>query len=162
MKRFFLFFVVLMGLLLFVSADAPVRYGLKPGRVAPAIVCGDSTLSAASSVPQQYTLLHFWASYDAPSRIANIQYDRVVEQCNSNRLRYIAVSYEHNERLYAEILKRDSVVPHTQYYDKAGSKSSTFARYRLKEGFATYLIDANGTIIDCNPTPQSIEKLLGK
>lgn len=162
MKRIFSFFVVLSFLLLFISANAPRHYGLVCGKLAPEVVLGDSTLYNPIAQQEGYTLLHFWASHDAPSRIANIRYNNVVEQLGNDRLRYIAVSYEGNEILHNEIVRRDKLASASQYYDKGGETSSLYARYRLKKGFASYLIDASGSIIARDPSPQQLEHIMGQ
>ncbi len=162
MKNIISIVVVVAGLLALTSAFAPQKTGLKQGRVAPEVVLADTTVYAADEAYKGYTLLHFWASYDAPSRIANIRYSNAIEQCDSSRVRYIAVSYERNEALYSEIVKRDGLLPATQYYDVAGEGSQLYNRYRLNKGFATYLIDANGKIVAHNPSTQTIEKILGQ
>lgn len=161
MKNIVSIVVVVAVLLLLPSAFAPQKRGLKEGYFAPEVTVADSTLFTAGQDYPGYTLLHFWASYDAPSRIANIRYSNAIEQCDDNKMRYIAVSYEHNQALYGEIVKRDNLLPSTQYYDTAGKDSQLYGIYRLDKGFATYLIDANGKIVAQNPTTKTIEKFLG-
>ena len=162
MKNIISFVVVVAVLLALTSAFAPQRVGLKQGKIAPEVILADSTVFSAETAHDEYILLHFWASYDALSRIANIRYSNAVEQVGGNRVRYIAVSYERNEALYGEIVKRDGVEPATQYYDADGEVSQVYDRYRLNKGFATYLIDAHGKIVAKNPTIHTIEKILGQ
>ncbi|MBE6306383.1 MAG: redoxin domain-containing protein [Bacteroidales bacterium] len=162
MKRFFYIVAVLVVILMLPSAISPQRQGIKPGNIAPKVVVGDTLLYNATTNGTGYTLLHFWASYDAPSRIANIQYNDVMELLDSDAIQYIAVSYEHSETLFSEIVKRDNVTTTSQYYDEAGRASRTYGRYRLHKGFATYLIDATGKIVAENPSPQDLTQLFGK
>ena len=161
MKKIVSIVVVVAVLLALTSAFAPEKTGLKQGRIAPEVTLAETTLYAVDEAYEGYTLLHFWASYDAPSRIANIRYSNAIEQQGDNKVRYIAVSYERNEALYGEIVKRDNLLPDTQYYDAAGEGSQLYSRYRLNKGFATYLIDADGKIVAHNPSTQTIEKILG-
>lgn len=162
MKNIVSIVVVVAVTLALTSAFAPQKTGLKQGYIAPEVVLADTTLFVVDEAYEGYTLLHFWASYDAPSRIANIRYSNAIEQLGDSKMRYIAVSYERNEALYGEIVKRDSLLSATQYYDAAGEGSQLYNRYRLNKGFATYLIDATGKIVARNPSTQTIEKILGQ
>ena len=162
MKKILSIVVVLTVLLLLSSAIAPQRRGIKVGSLAPDVMLGDTTLLQQGDTHVGYTLLHFWASYDAPSRIANMMYSKAVEQMDNSRVRYVAVSYERNEALFGEIVKRDNLSVHNQYYDPAGDNSLLYEQYRLNKGFATYLIDAQGTIVAQNPDKTTIEKFLGQ
>lgn len=162
MKKIVSIVVVVAVTLALTSAFAPQKTGLKQGYTAPEVILADTTVFAAGKSDKGYTLLHFWASYDAPSRIANIRYSNAIEQLGDNKVRYVAVSYERNEALYGEIVKRDNLLPATQYYDAVGEGSQLYNRYRLSKGFATYLIDASGKIVAQNPSTQAIEKILGQ
>lgn len=162
MKELVSFVVVLVTILVLPSAISPQRSGLKIGNQAPEVVLSDTTLYEADVDAQGYTLLHFWASYDAPSRIANIRYNDVIESLSSNNVRYVAVSLERNKELFQEIVRRDNVALSSQYYNEAGEKSDVFTRYRLSKGFATYLIDASGKIVAHNPDNDTLAKILGE
>ncbi len=162
MKKIFSFVVVLMVLMLLPSAMAPLRRGIKVGCLAPEVKQGDTVLISSSVNNKNYTLLHFWASYDVPSRITNMQYSHAIEQYDSAMIRYIAVSYEHNQVLFDEIIKRDKLSTDNQYYDQAGKRSTLYERYRLNKGFASYLIDAQGIIVAVNPDKNALENILGQ
>ena len=162
MKKFVSFVVVLFMILVLPSAITPQYKGLKIGNQAPELVLPDMTLSVEGMDAQGYTLLHFWASYDAPSRIANIRYNDVIESLHGTPVRYVAVSYERNKELFQEIVRRDEVTLSNQYYDEAGEESELYVRYRLNKGFATYLIDASGTIVAHNPDKDTLAAILGK
>lgn len=162
MKRILSVVVVLVTVLLLLSAFNPRKKGLKAGNLAPEIELCDTTLSSFGLGKGGYTLLHFWASYDALSRIANIRYNRVVEETGDAQLRYIAVSYDRNAALFGEIVKRDGVNAACQYYDRSGKRSSLYERYRLSTGFASYLIAPDGTIVAENPSPQTLANILGR
>ena len=92
MKKVFSIVVVGVAVLLLLSAFSPRKRGLKPGNMAPEVALADTTLLSAGLLDGRYTLLNFWASYDASSRIANICYDEAVSAFDSTRVRYIAVS----------------------------------------------------------------------
>ena len=158
MKRILSIVVILVTVLSLLSAFNPYKKGLKTGNIAPEIELCDTTLRVADG----YTLLHFWASYDAPSRIANIRYNRVVEELGDARLRYVAVSYDRNAALFSEIVKRDGVNTACQYYDQSGKSSSLYEHYRLNKGFTSYLIAPDGTIAAENPSPQTLANILGE
>lgn len=162
MKRIVSIVVVLVIVLFLLSAFNPRKKGLKAGNIAPEIELCDTTLCSFGLADSGYTLLHFWASYDAPSRIANIRYNHAIEESGNTQLRYIAISYDRNAALFDEIVKRDGVNAACQYYDKSGKSSSLYERYRLSKGFASYLISPDGTIVAENPSPQTLANILGQ
>jgi hypothetical protein len=105
----------------------------------------------------KYVLLTFWSSADAESRISNLTYDKIAKTYKGS-LEYVAVNYDHSPRVYGEIKKIDDLRQSSQFRDNKGSSSSIYTDYRLAQGFNSYLIDRNGTIIAINPTSQQLAK----
>lgn len=162
MKKVFSIVVVVVAVLLLLSAFNPRKRGLKLGNMAPEVELADTKLLSSELPDGRYTLLTFWASYDASSRIANICYDEAISALDSTRVRYIAVSYDRCAELFDAITQRDGVSMENQYYDKAGKHSSLYRHYRLDKGFACYLIAPDGTIVAQNPDLPTLAKILGE
>lgn len=162
MKKVFSIVVVGVAVLLLLSAFSPRKRGLKPGNMAPEVALADTTLLSAGLLDGRYTLLNFWASYDASSRIANICYDEAVSAFDSTRVRYIAVSYDRCAELFDAITKRDGLSMASQYYDRSGEHSPLYRHYRLQNGFESYLIAPDGTIVAQNPDLPTLAKILGE
>ncbi len=160
MKKILSVGVILVVVLLLLSAFNPRTRGLKPGYFAPEVTLGDTTFF--DETEGRYLLLNFWASYDAPSRIANIRYSDAMKAIDSTQLRYVAISYDRSAALYDEIVKRDGVNTTCQYYDPSGEGSTLYEHYRLSKGFASYLIAPDGRIVAHNPNPETLAQILGE
>ncbi len=146
---------------LFTSAFAPTKTGLKEGEQAPKlIVQNDETGFDLNTSEGQFVLINFWAGYDAPSRMNNIRYAHAINQTENRDIALVSISFDTNQRLFEETIKRDGLNPATQFYDQAGKESDTFNRYHLEQGFASYLISPEGVIIAKNPNPNHLTKLI--
>lgn len=98
------------------------------------------------SLEGNYVLLSFWASYDAASRIQNVQLSRVAAQM-PGRVKMVSVSFDKYRSVFDETIKRDGIDPATSFVEAAGEKSPVFKQYRLKRGFRNYLLNPEGVII---------------
>ena len=153
------FFVVLLisSLTSFIEKDKPVN-GLSVGEYAPDFEMTDA-LSQTDKPAQKrlselhgnYVLVNFWASYDAVSRIRNIEMSRTLEHADAHRqIEFVSVSFDDYESIFRETVRRDKIVGAGCFVDTAGSKSDIFKDYELKNGLTNYLLDENGMIIAKN------------
>lgn len=153
------FFVVLLisSLTSFIEKDKPVN-GLSVGEYAPDFVMKDA-LSQDNDLAQKrlselhgnYVLVNFWASYDALSRIRNIELSRALELADAQRqIEFVSVSFDDYESIFRETVRRDRIVGTGCFVDTSGSKSEIFKDYELKKGLTNYLLDENGMIIAKN------------
>lgn len=94
----------------------------------------------------EYVLLSFWASYDAPSRMQNVQLSRVAAQM-PDKLKMVSVSFDEYRSVFSETVKNDKIDPTGSFVELAGEKSPLFKQYRLKRGFKNYLLNPEGVII---------------
>lgn len=108
----------------------------------------------------KYVLLAFWSSVDAESRIANVQYDRIMR--NIEDADYVAVNFDRSQGVYNEILKNDGLVEVSQFYDLDGEESILYSRYQLGRGMKALLLDKSGKIVAVNPSPQQLNEMLGR
>ena len=154
------FFVVLIisSLTSFIEKDRPVE-GLSVGEYAPDFVMSGDDSDAAntahrrlSSLHGNYVLVNFWASYDAPSRMRNIELNRALldEENTQKRVEFVSVSFDDYASIFRETVRKDGIVGAVCFVDTDGAKSQIFKDYRLKNGFTNYLLDENGMIIAKN------------
>ncbi len=147
--------------LLFSSSFNPGKTGLKEGEQAPRLSAQNAENGFnLNSSKGQYVLVNFWAGYDAPSRMNNIRYAHAINQAENENIALVSISFDSNEKVFKETIKRDRLDPTTQFHDKAGKQSDTFDLYRLNKGFASYLISPEGVIIAKNPNPEQLTKLI--
>lgn len=152
--------MVFAMVLIFSSSKFTKPADNRVGSPAPAlsIANGDTAISL-QKMKGKYVLLTFWSSADAESRISNLTYDKIAKTYKGS-LEYVAVNYDHSPRVYGEIKKIDDLRQSSQFRDNKGSSSSIYTDYRLAQGFNSYLIDRNGTIIAINPTSQQLAKMI--
>ena len=155
------FFVVILisSLTSFIGKDRPVE-GLSIGEYAPdfMIMSGDgsnvadSVYSSLSALHGNYVLVNFWASYDAESRICNIELNHALADNEDARIcvKFVSVSFDSYASIFRETVRKDGIVGATCFFETGGDKSSIFKDYNLKKGFTNYLLDENGMIIAKN------------
>lgn len=154
------FFVVLLisSLTSFIEKDRPVE-GLSIGEYAPDFVmtddasyATDAVYSRLSALHGNYVLVNFWASYDASSRMRNIELNRALldEENNPKRVEFVSVSFDDYASIFRETVRKDGIVGAGCFVETGGAKSSIFKDYNLKKGFTNYLLDENGMIIAKN------------
>jgi peroxiredoxin len=149
---------------LFFSAgteNAGLTKGCRVGDFAPEITIPDSNCAIQFSNPtKQYTLLNFWAAYDAASRVHNIQLHAKVSKMDSTRIRMYSISMDERFSVYAGTLKTDRLEGPRQLFDGQGAKSPLYKQYNLKRGFGNFLIDDKGVIVATNVRPKDLERYL--
>ena len=55
----------------------------------------------------RYTLLNFWAAYDAESRVRNVQLWNEVNKLSSDKIAMYSVSLDEKESIFTETVKAD-------------------------------------------------------
>ena len=163
------FFVVLLisSLTSFIEKDKPVR-GLSVGEYAPDFVMVDALSKEnipahkrLSELHGDYVLVNFWASYNAQSRIRNIELSRALEDKNAHRqIEFVSVSFDDYASIFHETVRKDGIVGASCFVDTAGEKSNIFKDYELKNGLTNYLLDENGMIIAKNISVEELSAYL--
>ena len=105
-----------------------------------------------------YTLLSFWASYDASSRIENAKMNHLV--ANSARVKMISISFDSYKSVYQAAVKQDGVDASASYLEMEGENSAIFKSFDLKDGFQNYLLDKDGVIVAKNLTADELVSYL--
>lgn len=111
---------------------------------------------------QQYTLVCFWASYNAASREENIRFSKVLnkfEQSNAV-IGSVSVSLDEYESLFLEVVKEDQLKFSNIVREKNGFAGKLAKEFNLSNQFGSFLIDQKGEIIHKNFTPEQLEKYL--
>ena len=149
-----------MCVLLFLSAGvekASLTSGYQPGYLAPKIEIPDNNQFIDFSVqPGHYTLVNFWAVYDAASRVRNVQLWNQMSALDSTKITLYSISLDERTSVYTETLKTDKLEATNQLHDRQGTKSPLFKKYGLQRGFRNFLIDDKGVIVAVNVTPEQL------
>lgn len=152
---------VLSGLvvLLFLSAGTEkvsLTEGYRLGDLAPGIESAEDGRLIEFSNSNSYTLVNFWATYDATSRVRNMQLWNKMNELDSALISFYSVSMDENQSVFEETLKADKLTARNQLYDKQGKASPVYKKYGLKDGFRNFLIDQKGVIIAIDITPDEL------
>ena len=152
--------------LLAVSAgtkNAKPTVGINPGDFAPRIESlGTESNFSFQNHSGRYTLLNFWATYDAESRARNVQLWNEVNKLSSDKIAMYSISLDEKESIFTETVKADKLEGTKQFHEELGRKSELFGKYNLQKGFCNFLIDDKGVIIAANVTPEDLTKVLKK
>lgn len=161
MKKTLLIIAVASLFLVFFAGNSSNPMGERLGYIAPNFIVENETNSVElQQMKGNYVLLTFWASTDAESRIANVQYDRMVRDLKG--VDYIAVNFDRSYGVYNEMVKIDGLDGASQFYGYNDETSSVYSRYGLKRGMKSLLLDKAGRIVAENPNPNELKRLLGQ
>lgn len=153
--------VVAMTMMASGSKNAKPTVGLNPGDLAPRI----ESLEKGVNINFQnhsgcYTLLNFWAAYDAESRVRNVQLSNKVNKLGSDKIAMYSISLDKIESVFAETVKADKLEGTIQLHDGQGEKSVLYEKFGLEKGFRNFLINDKGMIIAANVTPEKLAEVL--
>ncbi|MDR1936893.1 MAG: thioredoxin family protein [Tannerellaceae bacterium] len=155
---------VLVGatVLLYMSAASKdvSSEGLSPGDLAPRIESlGNESMFNFRSHQNRYTLLNFWATYDAESRARNIRLSNEVRKSSSGKFALCSISLDESQSVFAETIRMDRLDQTTQYHEAEGKNSKLYRTYNLKKGFSNFLINEKGIIVAKNISPEELAKV---
>ena len=91
-------------------------------------------------------LLSFWVSYNAQSRMQNIQMSNVLKTSDLN-IEMVSISFDEFSSIYKETLRMDKINTPNCYLAPKGDESIIYKKYKLNRGFKNYLLDERGIII---------------
>ncbi len=144
--------------------DAKPTVGTNPGDLAPRIEMeGDDAAKIRFQNPEgQFTLVNFWAAYDAESRARNVLLWNKVNKLGTDKVAMYSVSFDPAESVFTETVRADKLDAATQLWDSRGKASDCYRAYGLEKGFQNFLIDSKGVIIASNFAPDRLAEILEK
>ena len=135
-----------------------------PGRIddlAPRIeFLGNDAKASFHNQLGRYTLLNFWAAYDAESRARNVQLANEVNKFGPDKIAMCSISMDEKESIFTETVKIDKLDLSTQFHEGLGKESELYKKYDLRKGFKNFLINDEGVIIAANVTPEKLTEIL--
>lgn len=125
----------------------------------PALRLCDSVQPLDLHTPRDgYTLLSFWASYDAASREKNAAL--LHEASKYANVKVVSVSLDRYISVFRAAIKQDKLNESDCLVETENYNSEVFRDFDLKEGFVNYLIDADGVIVDKNISASDLVSFL--
>jgi hypothetical protein len=133
--------------------------GLSPGDLIPGIeyLMNERDFNF-SSHSNRYTLLNFWATYDAESRARNIRLSNEVSKHGSGKISLCSISFYENPSIFSETIRIDKLDETMQFKEKEGKNSKLYRMYSLKKGLGNFLINEDGLIVARNIRPDELAK----
>lgn len=143
------------------TKKAGISEGITPGTLAPGIeFLGSGNNFDFQNHSGRYTLLNFWAAYDAESRASNVQLTNEVNKLGADEIAMLSVSFDEKASIFTETVKADKLDANNQFWNEQGKSSDVYRKYKLDKGFKNFLIDNKGVIIASNVTPKQLSELL--
>ena len=102
----------------------------------------------------KYTLLSFWAAYDANSRQLNAELSHKLQ--SSPNVKMISVSFDTYRSIYDAAMLQDGIGSAENHLETDGENSKAFKSFGLENGFKNYLLDSKGVIIATNVTANEL------
>ncbi len=144
-KWFFVVLIISSLLSLSFSKESSVTERLTLGETAPELVfCNEAQPLNLRTADGNYTLLSFWASYDAASRERNATLSHAVE--SDARVKMISVSFDRYRSVFDAAIRQDKIDATACFLETEGKGSDIFKQYGLKRGFENYLVGRKGKI----------------
>lgn len=164
MKHVKWIFVVLVisSLTSFVSKET-LSKGLNPGEMAPDLKLDVTPNGESITLNKQkggYTLLSFWASYDAKSRMLNSALNTALSEMQTEDVKMLSISFDSYKSVFEETVRMDNLAAGLCAVETNGSASRLFKDYRLDKGFSNYLLNNDGVIVAKNISPAELPTLL--
>ena len=134
--------------------------GVSLGDLAPGIKSLGSELGFQNE-SGRYTLVCFWAAYNAESRVQNIRLSNEVKKWSSDDIVMYSISCDENKTIFEETIKLDKLDMANQF-NESDPKSVLYKQYRVNKGLKSYLINEDGIIIAVNPSLEKLTEYLRK
>ena len=115
------------------TKNARPTEGANPGDLAPRIESlGNKNDLSFQNHSGRYTLLNFWAAYDAESRVRNVQLWNKVNKLGSEKIAMYSISMDEKESIFAETVKADKLEGTMQFHEELGKKSKLYGKYNAR------------------------------
>ena len=132
--RWIMFLMLLIPLVSFVNKDKPSK-GLMLGDMAPnfeipAIYDQSKSTTKLSDLKGKYVLLSFWATYDAPSRLQNVNLNNSI-LLDESKIEMVSISYDDYQSIFQETIKKDRIDASICFIDPLGQIGRASCRERV-------------------------------
>ena len=152
MNKTLLTIATLALLTLFTSAYYSAPADSRIGYRAPSLVLGDvnNGLSPLQQHRGENVLLTFLSSSDAQSRLDNMRYDRLAKR-EGAAYTFISVNLDRSVNVFNTIVAIDNLDRSAQFCSSSDVQDAIIKSWRLDEGFHTFLLGPDGTIMAVDP-----------
>lgn len=162
MKKTILLIIVLTVMLVISVGYSDSRHRTAIGEPAPPLVLSrpDTTL-VLRDAPGKYVLLNFWSSTDALSRQLINRYTAWLRANPDADLDLVSVNFDSSPRMFGEIVRRDGLMPATQFHVAGDTARVVASAYGLRNAYGSLLIGPDGKIVAHNPDEVTLTQITG-
>lgn len=129
------------------------------GDKAPELVlCNEMQPLNLQDASGNYTLLSFWASYDAFSRAQNAALSHLLK--NQDQVKMISISFDRYRSVFNAAVRQDQIDTASCHLEMEGENSKIFKSYGLESGFRNFLLNSEGVIVAKNVTASELASYL--
>ena len=159
MNKTLLTIATLALLTLFTSAYYLAPADSRIGYRAPSLVLGNNNdLSPLQQHRGETVLLTFWSSYDAQSRLDNMNYDRLSRQSSAAYV-HVSVNLDRSISVFNSIVALDSLDRSAHFSTSVDIQDAIVKSWRLDEGYHSFLLDPAGKIIAIDPDAATLARV---
>ena len=135
--------------------------GYHPGEMIPDILLTDlqGNEYRLHDYKGKKVVVNFWASYDAPSRPANVRLHNILKMMDAD-VAFLSVAFDENRNVVEKTLALDNMETVSHFCAIGGIHSKLYKELDLDKGFRNYLIGENGVIAAMNMTPDDLKQIL--
>lgn len=162
MKNFFFIVAILTVLFTGTSGMNEERFDTQPGAMAPIFeVANSANTVSLSDLRGRYTLVTFWNSTDAASRMACNEYNALVDNDHAlnGHIAFLGINLDASKTLFEEITKIDDLNKDSQYHVEGDVARHLVSLYGLDKGMGSVLIDPHGKVVTYNPSPEFLKSI---
>ena len=129
------------------------------GDKAPELVlCNEMQPLNLQDASGNYTLLSFWASYDASSRAQNAALSHLLK--NQDQVKMISISFDRYRSVFNAAVRQHQIDTASCHLEMEGENSKIFKSYGLESGFRNFLLNSEGVIVAKNVTASELASYL--
>lgn len=164
LRYFLIISITFIGFASNTSKNTKPSEGIYPGEKFPDIklsVDKSEDTFNLTDLKGQKVLVHLWAAYDAQSHCDNVLLANTIKQ-NNYPVTLVSLSFDESKSVYEKTVEMDAINSNYQFWIDKQQQADLRSRYKLRNGFKSFLIDENGKIQAIDVSAQNLGLLLSK
>lgn len=164
LKYFLIAYVAFIGFSSSMSKNTKPSEGIYPGDIFPDIELsgnrseGDFKLS---DLRGKKVLVNLWAAYDARSHRDNVLLANTIMNKDYN-IAMVSLSFDQSKSVFEKTVAMDNVAASYQLWVDQKHQDKLLSRYKLRNGFRSYLLDEQGKIIAMDVSADNLSHFMNK
>lgn len=121
-----------------------------------------NTVELGRNTSERFTLITFWESLDAESRIACSKYDNFIKTNDEakEKIDFIAINFDKSDILRQQIIDVDNLSEASQFTLDNNTAIVLRSSFSLDRGMGSVLVNPDGTVATFNPTVEQLKTVM--